>query len=210
MASWGHREAPGAFFRAHRPQTAWSTEENPSAWQSPGNSPGPGPSYFLLSSTWYFLIALGKTLVTTKQAASLSRPVWSVKHNNTEEGRGQMKVTRCQEHRIVTTVTSFPSQKARRLASFLHGLLERTGQKSSSVFWDWDSAQLPQAHEALPGPALCCSWRPRDSAGFSSLMAPSNSKYKPPVLHGSLWFMSLLHPYGIPHSYPLLLSSSKG
>ena len=116
VASWGCTEVPienvlplnrASVPKSHGAQRTVLVPDCPQATPS-----SPGLSQPLLPSTWSFLIAWGKTLVTTKQKVSLSRPVWSANHNNTYEGRGQMKVKCCHKCRILITFSiSFLSKK---------------------------------------------------------------------------------------------------
>ena len=92
-----------------KPRGAQRTVLMPDRPQATPSSPGLSQP---LPSTWSFLIAWGKTLVTKKQKASLSRPLWSANHNDTYEGRGQINVKCCQKCRILTTFSnSFLSKK---------------------------------------------------------------------------------------------------
>lgn len=172
----------------------------------PDSRPLPGLAlpHSLLPSTWYFLIALGKTLVTLKQTAALSRPVWSVSHDNTYEGEADKgEVLSGMQNGYYTAIFSSPKgwKKTCTGSPLLHCCFKaRIGEVHSGTVW------LPQAWMALPGQPLCCSGRP---LGLSQVLVPnipaSNIKYVPPVqlfvVHESASIP--LEPIYIPCFYPL-------
>lgn len=142
----------------------------------------PWPWSILFSSHFHliFLIALGKTLVTTKQTASLSRPVWRWHAVRNAEQLLQFHL-----------FLSKKSEDNVHWVIILTLLPQDTGTEQVRCVQGWRIVQLPQAHEALPGPASAVPGGLWGSARFSYLMATSNITSNPPALDTYLWFMNL-------------------
>ena len=201
VASWGCTEVPIENVlpvnRASvpKPRGAQRTVLVPDRPQATPASPG--LSQPLLPSTWSFLIAWGKTLVTTKQKASLSRPVWSASHNDTCEGRGQMKVKCCHKGRILITFSI--SFLALALGHHFHtaswGFQARTGEVCSGPE-NLSNCPKPSRRLPLAWPSLCTE-ASGTQLGSSPWQGTSNMDYIPPALDHCLWFMNLLHLFGI-------------
>ena len=219
MASWGCTEVPienalpmnrASVPKPHGAQRTVLVPDRPQATPSSLELSQP-----LLPSTWSLLIAWGKTLVTYKakglsvKTSLVSQPQWYIWRERAD--KGEMLSEMPNTHYILHL---FSFQKVRRKLALGHhfhtaswGLQARIGEVCSGPE-NLSNCSRPPRRLTLVRPSLCteASGTQLDS---SQWQGTSNTDYIPPALDHCLWFMNLLHHFGI-HLHLSLLSSSRG
>lgn len=196
------RSSPGVSLPKNNicPQTLWGTEERQSQNLTVSRQLPLAMIHPILSSTWYFLIALGKILVPAKKTASLSKLVWSVNYNNTyeREGRGRRNAFGNAEslwHSHLSLSQNVKTCTRRKLGLGTRFYIASSGARGKIYEVCPETENLSNCCRSM---RLCLAQRSvgyrnlRDSARFSFLMATSNIKCIPPALHNYWCFVILL------------------
>lgn len=123
----------------------------------------PWPWSILFSSHFHliFLIALGKTLVTTKQTASLSRPVWRWHAVRNAEQLLQFHL-----------FLSKKSEDNVHWVIILTLLPQDTGTEQVRCVQGWRIGPAASGPWGSTWPSICCSWRP---LGLSQVLLPDGN-----------------------------------